>query len=84
MFKWASRITLGITEIRVQRLQEISHEDITAEGLGDGYTDIGWNYVYGQLWNKLNEKRGYGWSTNPWVWAISFKVVSRERLEGRE
>lgn len=73
--RWASRITLEITNISIQKLQDISHQDITAEGLGDGYTEIGWNYAYGQLWNKLNEKRGYGWSTNPWVWAISFKRV---------
>jgi hypothetical protein len=69
-----SRLTLEITEIRVQRLQEISHEDITAEA-GGGYHDIGWNYAYGQLWNSINEKRGYGWDVNPWVWAISFKVL---------
>lgn len=75
MPRWASRITLEVTEIRVQRLQEISHEDITAEGLGDGYTEIGWNYAFGQLWNQINEKRGYGWEVNPWVFAYTFKRV---------
>ena len=75
--RWASRITLVITDVRVQRLQEISHADITAEGLGDGYTEIGWNYTFGQLWNSINEKKGHGWSTNPFVWAITFKKEAK-------
>ena len=76
MPRWASRITLEITGIRVQRLREISHEDITVEGFGDGYTDIGWNYVFGQAWNKINGKK-YPWKLNPWVWCLEFKLVGK-------
>lgn len=29
------------------------------------------------LWNSLNEKRGYGWDTNPWVWVVEFEHMSK-------
>ena len=85
MPRWASRITLEITEVRVQRLQEISEKDAVAEGIyrnpvGRGG---GWRYAedeptygfavsaYRHLWESIN---GPGsWDANPWVWAISFR-----------
>ena len=72
MPRWASRITLEITDIRVERLQDITLEDCKAEGLHD-LTDIGYRYVFGQGWNALNFKRGYSWESNPWVWVIVFR-----------
>jgi hypothetical protein len=74
MPRWASRITLETTDIRVERIQEITEEDIKAEGF-QGLTKIGFRYAFGQGWNSINEKRGFGWSVNPWVWAISFKRI---------
>ena len=32
-------------------------------------------YIFKELWDSLNAKRGYGWEVNPWVWVISFQVV---------
>ena len=83
MPRWASRITLEITEIRVQRAQEISGEDIKAEGIeGDYYPDVEATdphsaaIYYMELWDSLNSKRGYGWDKNPWVWAITFRRIA--------
>lgn len=78
MPRWASRITLEITEVRVERVQEISDTDARNEGITPDF--IVWGdccYTDGfiRLWNSLNAKRGYGWEVNPWVWVISFKVL---------
>ena len=77
MPRWASRITLEITEVRVERLQEISDSDCQAEGCQYPQwhgSHTSWKGAYKALWDSLNAKRGYGWEVNPWLWVISFKL----------
>ena len=79
MPRWASRLTLEITELRVQRVQEITPADAMAEGAL--LEEDGWHNPdiwFSDLWDRLNAKRGYSWESNPWVWAITFKVVSND------
>lgn len=65
--RWASRITLEVVSVRVERVQSIAALDAAAEGT----THSGFRL----LWDSLNAKRGYGWDANPWVWRIEFRRV---------
>ena len=77
--RWASRAILEITDVRVQRLQEISQEDARAEGAIGALNDsIGDNWcaceAFAALWESIN---GTGsWDANPWVWAITFRRLA--------
>lgn len=75
MPRWASRITLEITEVRVEHLNQITEEDAKREGLD--FDNIHSVNAFLLVWNKLNAKRGYGWETNPWVWVISFRRIEK-------
>ena len=74
MPRWASRITLEIVSVRVERLQDISNEDCFAEGLPADSTK-GNRTWYGDLWEEINGKGS--WDANPWVWRIEFKRVEK-------
>lgn len=79
MFRWMSRIDLEITNVRVERVQDVTEEDATAEGcqpfsLGEGDIPTTAKWSFEILWNKINEPRGFGWDVNPWVWVIEFKI----------
>lgn len=73
MPRWASRIALEITGVRPERLQEISEEDVIAEGYRR--TAFGLEEWFSGLWDTLNAKRGFGWGVNPWVFVIEFKML---------
>jgi hypothetical protein len=85
MPRWASRITLQIADIRVERVQEISEEDAHTEGVWNGWTAAfdpndpePMKRKFKELWNSINVPRGFGWDINPWVWVIAFAVVEYE------
>jgi len=77
-----SRMTLDVVEVRCEHLQDITVEDIIAEGLSttlrehDACCDLRDQWV--ELWNSINAKRGYGWDTNPLVWVITFRNTTEE------
>lgn len=77
MPRWASRILLEITDVRVERLRDLSEEDAKSEGIipSSGGVPPGWEYRinFRDLWMDI-----YGtnnWEANPWVWVIEFKRV---------
>jgi hypothetical protein len=87
MPRWASRITLEVTGVRIERLHDISEEDAKAEGaayrISDGGdlagafshvdTTINYRAHFADLWRSINGAAS--WDANPWVWAISFHRV---------
>ena len=83
MPRWASRITLRVTNVRVERVQEISEEDALAEGVyGDEaapFDQATATMCFEALWDSINAKRGYGWDANPWVWVVEFERVEAAR-----
>lgn len=78
MPRWASRIALDVTEVRVERLQAITPSDAIAEGVfGDGRYATAPPLPYpvatfADLWDSINGARA-SWASNPWVWVVSFK-----------
>lgn len=75
MPRWASRITLEITGVRVERLQDISISDAMAEGVGIQCESPMAVMEYSLLWESIN---GPGsWDANPWVWVLTFGRVSQ-------
>jgi hypothetical protein len=77
MPRWASRITLEVTGVRVEKLQSISEADCAKEGAPFSYSGFApedapdWRGWYRDLWESIN---GPGsWDANPWVWCVGFK-----------
>ena len=88
MPRWASRLTLEITGVRVERVQQIAESDIYAEGAkpipscqrhwfvpGYDFEEGSPRAVYSQLWDELHAHPGFTWESNPLVWVIEFRRV---------
>ncbi|HEN3589485.1 TPA: hypothetical protein U5E11_004117 [Yersinia enterocolitica] len=83
MPRWASRINLLITGVRVERLNDISEQDARAEGVkawrGPAEELVGGKLAFFELWDSIyGQKEGENWQANPWVWVINF-----ERMEAK-
>jgi len=90
MPRWASRLTLRLTDVRVERVQEISEDDARAEGVSlswvtkprDGTLPPGsfrggtWRCGLQKTWDSINGKK-HPWDSNPWVWVLCFETILR-------
>ena len=87
MPKVAARIWLKVTDVRVERLQDITSEQISREGVEVEYPHVlngeEKRYAFSTLWNSTIKKSDldrYGWNASPWVWVIEFERC--EKPEG--
>lgn len=87
MPKEAARIWLKVTDARVERLQEITSEQICREGVEVEYPHVlnreEKRYAFSRLWDSTIKKSDldrYGWNASPWVWVIEFERC--EKPEG--
>ncbi|WP_439958540.1 hypothetical protein [Pseudomonas aeruginosa] len=74
MPRWASRILLEITAVRVERLQDLSDPDVLAEGCSHSEMQPGDSLV--SVFARLWQSTGGEWDANPWVWVVEFKRVT--------
>lgn len=87
MPRWASRITLEVTCVRVERLHAITGRDVLAEGIDNGKSNPAqgerWENMqrlaFESLWSEINGADS--WAANPWVWVVEFKRA-KELLDG--
>ena len=83
MPKEVARIWLKVTDVRVERLQDISGESLTKEGIDlfqSNYVRVAFD-EFKNIWNSTIKKSDldrYGWNANPWVWVIEFERCERE------
>ena len=84
MPRWASRLTLRVTDVRVERVQDITEADAMAEGF-DGDCPVGYlpaytagpcRYHFAAEWPYEDAQ---SWTANPWVWVVSFERVEVAR-----
>jgi hypothetical protein len=80
MFRWASRMLLEITDVRVERLQDISEGQAQAEGVQgiprcrSLFPTDDYRFPFKDLWGSINGPSA--WDANPWVWVVEFKRVT--------
>lgn len=80
MRREAARIFLRVTDVRAERLQDITGKDVMSEGVNPVWYNgepVRWENeqraAYHKLWDSLNAKRSFGWDANPWVWVYTFE-----------
>lgn len=92
MPKEAARIWLKVKDVRVERLQDITSEQVIKEGIGltqdmiDGCEELETHYdiPFACLWDSTIKKSDldrYGWAANPWVWVIEFERCEKSKEE---
>lgn len=88
MPKEAARIFLKITNVRLERIEDISPQDCISEGIsleGQKYirADMKARAMFFELWDSINKKRGYGRDNNPWVFVYDFERIEDDKTTKR-
>ena len=83
----AARIFLRVTDVRVERLDDMTTDDVFMEGVFPTSTFEHIRDRWHQVWDstiKPKDRPTYGWEANPWVWVIEFERISGEMEAGKE
>lgn len=78
MPKEAARLFLKVTDVRVERLNDITAEEACKEGMS---SPIGGIFQFKWTWDSIYAKRGLEWNFNPWVWVIEFEKAEKPEVE---
>ncbi|MGE9984866.1 hypothetical protein [Desulfovibrio sp. SGI.169] len=90
MPKEYARLFGRVTGVKLVHVQDINESEAQAEGVRPAFSHPGLDGVVSQpfyrwgfwrLWDKLYAARGLGWDANPWVWAVSFRLISKAEAE---
>lgn len=83
-FKFMSRVWYERTDLKIQRVQDISEWDAKAEGCysnpaitSTGQDGTDYRRMFQHLWDSINKDRDHGWHRNEWVWAVSFRRIDK-------
>lgn len=78
MPRWASRLTLEVTEVDVRRIQMLEEDEALAEGMAREWKGAPCSAVaaYRESWDRRHYARGHGWDANPFVWVFTFNRVN--------
>lgn len=81
MPKDAARIFLKVTDVRVERVQDITEMQVVKEGFSSNFdmeTDTFYpnGYFFVKTWDNIYKDKGYGWGKNPFVWVIEFEIIN--------
>jgi hypothetical protein len=81
----AARLFLRVTDVRVERVQDITEADAIAEGvtlaLPTGLSYESYRGAFAVTWNNLNLQRGYPWVDNPFCWVYTFERISADEAK---
>jgi len=95
MPKAAARIWLQVVDVRAEQVQDITPEDVLAEGIEKTNVDAYWlaplagtpdfpwaraDMAYASVWNEINPESGQNWESNPWVWVVTYTIHKRSPL----
>lgn len=88
MHRWACRLMLQVSEVRVAQVQDIDEAGAQAEGIDPVPVHGAWagprqdgghwrsaRKPFAELWDAINARRGASWDSNPWVWVVTFRLV---------
>ncbi len=77
-----SRLTLRVSNVRVERVQDIGEEDCQAEGCtGSPFGPAADLILFPSFWDSINAKRGYSYESNPWVWVIEWDKMWTQNVD---